>query len=132
AVDERAAEPERKRAVKAAAEERPHRDDETVTTRIVEQGARDRRDEDARDAGEPRERQDRLLSSVRSFVRVVVQRREDRPRCLQDEQRAEQPIALERCRLSRSGQRPKATRAPEVAAGPPGCTRRRRPRRAFP
>ena len=65
--------------------------------------------------------------------RVVAQRREDRPRRLQNEQRAKHPIPVERLlAASRRGHLPKATRAPEVEAGPPGCTRRRRPRCAYP
>jgi hypothetical protein len=99
AVDECAAEPVAQRAVEAAADERPHRDDESVALGLVEQRPRDRGRQHTGDAGEPIEREHRLLPSLRSVVRVVAERREDGARRLQDEQRTEQPCSVGRRRL---------------------------------
>ncbi len=86
-MEERAAEPIAQCAVKAAADERPYGHDEAVAERVVEQRPGDRRPKHPGDAGEPSEREHRLLPSLRGIVRVVAQCREDRARRLQDEQR---------------------------------------------
>jgi hypothetical protein len=93
-VDERAAEPERERAVESAADERPDRDDEPIHPLVVEQPAGDGSREDGRDPREPDQREQRLLPRARGVVGVVPQRCEDRPRSLQHEQRPQQPLAF--------------------------------------
>ena len=82
AVHQRAAEPEDEHPVQPAADERPDRDHEAVTQRVVEQRTRRRRHEHACDAREPEQREHGLLPRVRRLIGVVAERREDGTRRL--------------------------------------------------
>src|SRR5688572_15475640 len=120
-VEERSGEPVRGDAVDRAGEEDEDGEDgeALVDEPLVEPPPGLRREQDPGDPGEDDERQHGLLTRLDLGLRLVAKRREDRPRRLEDRQRAQPPSLLGALLRRRVGVRAHELQANPRARAPP-------------